>query len=251
MSHTAPPTGPPGGRSLLEVGLTVVIGIAFAGYLVGTRAAPTPALTPVTPFALAEAVVDAPDRALTWGELGSVRRGPNQGPSSDLAALAIPRSDRTPAPPGPEERLAALSSRAERRAYDGAPPTVPHAIDQVRAGYCLSCHAEGMRLGDRVARRISHPPYAQCTQCHVASEGPLRAAGIAPPSTFAGLRGHAGGERAWPGAPPTIPHTTLMREDCASCHGPAGPVGLRTSHPERGSCTQCHAPSAVLDQRGG
>jgi nitrate reductase (cytochrome), electron transfer subunit len=54
--------------------------------------------------------------------------------------------------------------------------------------------------------------------------------------------------RAFDGAPPTIPHSTLMRTDCLSCHGPQGLYGLRTPHPERQSCLQCHAPGAHLDQ---
>jgi nitrate reductase (cytochrome), electron transfer subunit len=57
------------------------------------------------------------------------------------------------------------------------------------------------------------------------------------------------GERAGPGAPPTVPHATTMRERCSSCHGVAGALGMRSTHPWRESCTQCHAPSAVLDQR--
>jgi cytochrome c-type protein NapB len=46
-----------------------------------------------------------------------------------------------------------------------------------------------------------------------------------------------------------IPHPTHMRENCESCHGVAGPHGLRTPHAERQSCTQCHAPDAKLDRR--
>jgi hypothetical protein len=40
-----------------------------------------------------------------------------------------------------------------------------------------------------------------------------------------------------------------MREACASCHGPSGKRGLRSTHPVRASCQQCHARSAALDQR--
>ncbi|HRC56557.1 MAG TPA: hypothetical protein PKU97_11575, partial [Kofleriaceae bacterium] len=68
-------------------------------------------------------------------------------------------------------------------------------------------------------------------------------------SAFVGLPAPGRGERAWPGAPPTIPHTTWMRERCDSCHGVWGASGLRSTHPWRQSCTQCHAPAAALDQR--
>jgi cytochrome c-type protein NapB len=65
---------------------------------------------------------------------------------------------------------------------------------------------------------------------------------------FVGTKAPLKGTRAWPQAPPTMPHRTLMREDCLSCHGPQGLFGLRTPHPDRRSCTQCHVPSAELDQ---
>jgi hypothetical protein len=54
--------------------------------------------------------------------------------------------------------------------------------------------------------------------------------------------------RDYDGAPPTIPHPTLMRGECASCHGVFGADGIKTTHPWRQSCTQCHAMNAVNDQ---
>jgi cytochrome c-type protein NapB len=49
------------------------------------------------------------------------------------------------------------------------------------------------------------------------------------------------GGRATLGAPPTIPHRTLMRENCVACHdGPGAREEIRTSHPERLRCRQCH-----------
>jgi predicted CXXCH cytochrome family protein len=51
------------------------------------------------------------------------------------------------------------------------------------------------------------------------------------------------GDRATPGAPPRIPHRTLMRENCVACHdGPGAREEARTSHPERWRCRQCHVP---------
>ncbi len=149
-------------------------------------------------------------------------------------------------------REAALAQRAQRRAFSGAPPVVPHAIDQQNAASCLVCHGEGLRVGQVVAPKMSHETYANCTQCHVESinralpptTGPRAAATL-----FQGLANPGPGERAWPGAPPTIPHTTWMRESCTSCHGTLADKGLMTSHPWRGNCVQCHGLSAGLDQR--
>ena len=45
-----------------------------------------------------------------------------------------------------------------------------------------------------------------------------------------------------------MPHATLMRTDCLSCHGPASYPGLRTDHAQRVNCVQCHAVAASLDQ---
>ena len=118
-----------------------------------------------------------------------------------------------------------------------------------RVAPCLACHGEGLRVSGRLAPKVSHPHYTSCTQCHI--EG-MRS-GLTEPAepaenTFAGVSRAGPGARAWPGAPPTIPHTTWLREDCASCHGLVARPGLRTTHPWQTSCTQCHAPSAALDQ---
>jgi len=122
---------------------------------------------------------------------------------------------------------------------------VPHPIDEPGAAACQTCHEHGATIAGLVAPAMSHPPRGSCVQCHVAAAAP----GAASPATsFAGRR-PARGERAWIGAPPTIPHATWMRERCESCHGPLGALGMRSTHPWRTSCEQCHAPSAVLDQR--
>ncbi len=65
---------------------------------------------------------------------------------------------------------------------------------------------------------------------------------------FEGTASPPGAVRPWAHAPPVIPHTTLMRTDCLSCHGPAAYAGLRTDHPQRSNCVQCHAVAASLDQ---
>lgn len=151
-------------------------------------------------------------------------------------------------------RAKALAERAARRAFDGAPPTVPHPMDQTSSQSCLLCHGEGLIVKDRVAAKISHSHYGNCTQCHVPSletTGPARLASslMIAANEFKGVFPSGKGSRANEFAPPTIPHPTWMRQDCNSCHGPKGLYGLRTPHPWQQSCTQCHAVSALLDQR--
>ncbi len=186
--------------------------------------------------------------ALTWSELANTRRGPNAAFKSHLAHLSAE-------PPAPEllegrdaRLIATREARAARRAYDGAPPRVPHTIDERSTSACLACHAEGLVIAERVAPRMSHPVYQNCTQCHVAEETPgLERATSPSDNTFIGTRPHPG-FRFLPGSPPVMPHPRWMRETCASCHGPLGPPGLRTTHPERQSCEQCHVPAPSLMQ---
>jgi cytochrome c-type protein NapB len=135
--------------------------------------------------------------------------------------------------------------RAAGRAYDGAPPTIPH---DVQIGACTSCHDEdGSAIaGVGVAPASPHGAAAatgalrRCRQCHV----PEQSRDVFVASVFTGLpQGPWRGARATPGAPPSIPHTLQLRENCLSCHaGPAARTEIRTSHPERRRCRQCHVP---------
>jgi len=135
--------------------------------------------------------------------------------------------------------------RADRRAYDGAPPTIPH--DPFGAG-CDNCHNARGRSVSGVGFAPASPhegtQYAagtiRCRQCHVFRTTDASFVG----STYEGIpQDLAAGDRATPGAPPRIPHRILMRENCAACHeGPGAREAIRTSHPERVRCRQCHVP---------
>ncbi|MCP3915779.1 MAG: hypothetical protein GY711_09505 [bacterium] len=140
-------------------------------------------------------------------------------------------------------RAASLAARATRRAFEGAPPVMPHsALFGDGSKECVDCHTNGMRLGERVAHPMSHPPLANCTQCHIES----RHRDFPPPRPVeSGFRGRAAPAPPPVGAgPPVIPHQVLMRGRCLSCHGEFGYPGLRTSHPERAACVQCHVATA-------
>ncbi|MDQ8202414.1 nitrate reductase cytochrome c-type subunit [Pelagicoccus sp. SDUM812003] len=152
-----------------------------------------------------------------------------------------------------DEQLLRLR-RQERRAYDGAPPVVPHPIDQHTAESCLQCHSKALQIGSVVAPAISHPEYTSCTQCHVSGKGlgsrwNASTFDMHTGNGFGGYHQPVKGERAYPDAPPTIPHQVHMRQSCMSCHGEMGTSPIRTSHPERQSCTQCHVPGSDVDKR--
>jgi len=177
---------------------------------------------------------------------------------TDLAPWAPARAGETE-PVTPENREAyeaALRARAERRAFAGAPPTIPHPIAQGSALECRVCHDEGATIAGVTAPPMSHPAYTMCTQCHapeVATVEPSgeRSAAAAAETTFVGRRG-APAPYQWAGlSPPQTPHRVFMRERCGACHGPAGRPGLQTSHPERQMCQQCHTAAAVVDQQPG
>lgn len=146
--------------------------------------------------------------------------------------------------PGQPGRMkSSAAERALRRAYDGAPPVVPHASFGVA---CVSCHTT---RGLEVAGLGFAPPSphaetaglgaaARCVQCHVerATETLFVETG------FTGLRQDLRrGKRQHAYSPPVLPHPAFMRENCLACHdGPAAREEIRTSHPERPRCTQCH-----------
>jgi cytochrome c-type protein NapB len=154
------------------------------------------------------------------------------------------------------ERKAAVERRASLRAYDGAPPVIPHGIDTLSSASCLSCHSQdgNLVIGGKRPAEISHPWVTNCTSCHVPADG-LRQ--ITEPVTdrlnvenaFVGKRSAGAGPRAYGTAPPTTPHPVWMRQNCMACHGPGREQAIRTSHPERQNCLQCHAPNAVFDNR--
>jgi nitrate reductase (cytochrome), electron transfer subunit len=148
----------------------------------------------------------------------------------------------------PGEKQAALERRERNRAFNGAPPTIPHPVDQRSVKACLACHGEGALTISLRIPRMSHQLLANCTQCHVEGNPQHMAAELFRENTFAGLAAPTGGPRAFEGAPPMIPHSTWMRKDCLSCHGHTGLQGIRTTHPWRRNCQQCHAPSSTMNQ---
>jgi cytochrome c-type protein NapB len=224
----------------VEVLLAATMGLAVVGYLVGTRA-PEPGAW-ARPSTTPAPGLDAPP-SRPYAEIPLRRDGPRSVPTSRWELLK-PQSKLDPgATPTAQERGAALQDRWRTRAYDGAPPVIPHALDERGSTGCLTCHAHGIVVAGRTAPVVSHPAFLNCTQCHAPSV--LRPGGepATPHNGFLALREGGGGTRAWSGAPPQMPHPRAMRQQCLSCHGVTGRPGLRTPHPDRQNCEQCHAES--------
>lgn len=152
----------------------------------------------------------------------------------------------TPRADAPAAALAPSVIRAERRAYDGAPPVIPH---RPFAAACLTCHASGAPAVPGHAFAPSSPhgqtpgmsAGASCVQCHVFRQ----TRDIAAANSFVGERPVARRSvRGLAGAPPPVPHALFLREDCLACHaGPAARPEIRCFHPEQVNCVQCHLPA--------
>ncbi len=146
------------------------------------------------------------------------------------------------------EKRFALSMRQKNRAFNGAPPTIPHPITELSAESCVACHLNGSFSTTLRIPKMSHTLLSNCTQCHVGTASPDMPNAMAIANHFVGLPAPESGPRAFLGAPPQIPHATFMRTDCLSCHGDTSYRGLRTTHPWRQNCQQCHTPSSALEQ---
>ena len=234
------------GRRVLGIVLCLTMGAAIAGFFVGTHDDVAPAWTP--PPASKSAVPGALP-ASPYLEMNGKARGPNRDFHSDLSRLVVPGANQPAGPVvnTPQEREASIAQRAARRAYDGAPPVIPHPVTETDVTSCSTCHLKGKVVDHVVAHPMSHRFLPNCTQCHSPVGNPDIGPLFPTDVVFTGLASPGPGARAWPGAPPVIPHHTRMRENCISCHGPLGWTGIKTTHPERMNCIQCHAGDAARD----
>lgn len=147
--------------------------------------------------------------------------------------------------PVDETHQRVLENYYDNRAYHGAPPTIPHPIDDERTfggKTCLQCHENGGFVSKFKAYTpvTPHPELVNCRQCHV------------PEYTPKPFKPTTGGEFSTPEvginnalltSPPVIPHQIQLRENCLACHaGPSAPKEIRVTHPERVNCRQCHVP---------
>lgn len=140
-------------------------------------------------------------------------------------------------------RVTPTVERAERRAFDGAPPVVPHK--PLKAD-CITCHTVSGKQVPQMGFAPANPhsnttmtgSTQNCRQCHVfrwTDEEFVESMFVGIPQTI------TNGSRAYPGAPPMIPHSELMRQNCLACHaGPSARKEIVCSHTTRTNCQQCH-----------
>lgn len=170
--------------------------------------------------------------------------------TATLGLSACGQGDWVPVPDSDGAVKSSGAVRATRRLYDGAPPVIPHSDF---GAACSACHdTQGISVkGVGYAPASPHDDTGEanattrCRQCHVE----VLDEGLFVQNDFEGLpQDLRPGSRLYAGAPPTIPHRVLMRENCAACHvGPGARQGIVTTHPERTRCRQCHVPVTTRD----
>jgi nitrate reductase (cytochrome), electron transfer subunit len=140
-------------------------------------------------------------------------------------------------------KIRTLKEFYSRRAYPGAPPVIPHAVekDGIIADRCLTCHENGgyVQSFKAYAPVSPHPEKENCRQCHV----PVVEKELFVKSDWVFPNKPKLKVTALSGSPPRMPHGLQLRENCLACHGgPAAVEEIRVSHPERENCQQCHVP---------
>lgn len=247
-------------KSLLLVGLVIVSIVSISGVFMGMRHSPKgeqgykPWLSqPAAHQEEGEHLQKAP----RYGDIADCEWKADSGWVNSLSTLPQASEEQFELPVMSEkERADVVKHRAERRAYDGAPPVIPHAINTREVQSCVSCHGADSKvvIAGKNTPKMSHPMLANCTQCHTPSEGSnfLKGndlAGLNIESAFVGAKSPGSGGKAYDGAPPVMPHRLNMRQNCMACHGNGMVNAVSTSHPQRKNCLQCHAANASFDNR--
>lgn len=126
------------------------------------------------------------------------------------------------------------------RSHEFAPPIIPHPTGRdMQNSSCLHCHEKIRKVSGRIAPLTPHPEWSNCQQCHVNSNvlsWPEKRTG-----ELVEIDSSEKSRRSQPEAPPVIPHSLEMKDNCSTCHQSKSPYTiLQFSHPERSNCRQCH-----------
>ena len=247
----------------------IVVSCGIVGYFVGLQSPMNPGERRTAGFAANASAIHSND-GTSHSKLGSQQFVVLATDYSDMAAVTSERAQRwktkiadlkssvdlmADVVISPEEKLLALARRNEIRAFNGAPPTIPHPVNEMPSQACAACHTDGAKTESLRIPAMSHPFLTNCTQCHVESSlknlqkyASSHSNDLWVGNSFVGLPAPTEGQRAYEGAPPQIPHSVWMRQSCASCHGVTGLHGIRATHPWRNNCQQCHVGQSVTNQ---
>ena len=178
--------------------LVIVVAIAILGFILGLVNETPPAMDRPVPVAI---VPDPHDvtviTATPYWELPETGLGPTRHWVQSLQRLIRPLDDTA----GPiEASKDSFVQRSLRRAYAGAPPVIPHAVNQLGFDSCISCHGESVSIGGKEARPLPHPYLENCLQCHGTRAPDLLGAIAEPANTFVGSVSPSRND----GPPPTL-----------------------------------------------
>ena len=209
-------------RSILAMLLLIVGMVSVSGFFMGMRQSKSmgEGISPwrnaeVKPHSDAAKYPVAP----LYKDIPQTKWKANRNWKNSLANLPRKKLDLKPQEPlTTKERSNIIQARADRRAFDGAPPTIPHAINYRDVLSCTACHSQDANTivaGERVPA-MSHHYMSSCTQCHAPSEGIKTVihsgtTGLVVKNKFVGNKSVGKGSRAYPGAPPTTRRWTCRR----------------------------------------
>ena len=185
----------------------VVISIAVTGYFVGLQ-------SPMNPSAKSVATVQSNERdtgemsshsnsaagavlpATHYADMGNMTLKQAKIWQTSLAQLKSTVDPLEEFTITPEQKAFALALREQNRAFNGAPPTVPHPVDQMPAQVCAACHSNGFKTETLRIPKMSHQFLENCTQCHVENNPKHMTASLFRENSFVGLPAPTGGPRA-------------------------------------------------------
>jgi cytochrome c-type protein NapB len=133
--------------------LISVIAFAVVGYFVGILdGVPQVDAAPVAESLLPEHAKAADsDRstatipAVSYGQMRRRVTGPTGNWQQSLQQIPQPQIDLfAEIKPSEAEKLVSTQIRASRRAFNGAPPVIPHAVENTSDAACYACHGQGM-----------------------------------------------------------------------------------------------------------
>lgn len=246
-------------RRLAVLAAFAAFATGVSGYFMGLRQSGPRADAVSTPVIQAAAPVpDGVPVAPNYSGLRTHAHQPNAAWQPRVSDLAPAPNSWEGAPAlSPQQQAEKRQLRESRRAFAGAPPVVPHPVNQQNSASCLACHGKTTRVAGLSVPQISHPAYTNCLQCHAAGTGPTStwerpSEEFATPlldNSFSGVNAPRPASRAFVGAPPVMSHPLWMRQNCISCHGAGGSSAIKPDHAARQNCVQCHATNSALEQR--
>ena len=243
---------------LATVFLSSVIAIAVIGYFVGigdgvpkpdgvnesSLDRPRPSDSAVSGHEVGSGDSATPtSRARPWGQPKHGKR--HRRACRNLSSTCTPRSNQV------KRKRKHRANCVRRDVLQRCTADHSSPVENTNDAACYACHSGGVKIAGLKASVMSHAylgelrPVPRADGTDTFSRRLMRRV----ETTFVGLPAPKEGKRAYKGAPPTIPHSRWMRENCNACHGgPHGWAGMESTHPWRTNCVQCHAPSATLDQ---